>query len=425
MEVYENAPIGAGIDALAQITVQVGINLRPGQQLVVLSPDGGVPIETMPLIRRVTEHAYRAGASLVTTLYADDVSMLARFRYANGESFDVGSDWLQSGVARAFQDGAAGLMLFADNPSLLAREDKEKVSRATRAHLRARGPILTEVFNMRTNWSLITSSTPAWAKWVFPQEPENEAVERLWRAIFKACRVDSSDPVAAWKAHLAKLNARAQAMNARKFSAIHFRSPGTDLLIGLSDRHAWTYTTGITPNGVEFLFNIPTEEINTVPDRNRVEGYVRMTKPLFSSGVVVEDMVVRFEKGRVVDATARTGTDVLSALLNTDDGACRIGEVALVPSSSPIAKTGILYSNTLLDENASSHIAFGQAWSLGIEGGLSMSRDELLRCGANQSLIHLDTMIGSNETDVDGITSTGKTEPIMRGGEFLKTFDET
>ena len=422
MELDQKVEIATGIDSLAQVTVQVGINLKPGQQLIVLSPDGGVPMETLPLVRRVTEHAYRAGASLVTTLYADDFSTRARFRHANNESFDVGTDWLQSAVARAFQEGAAGLFLFADDPNLLAAEDKDKVTRAAKAHLRARGPMLNEIFNLRTNWSLTTAATSAWAQLVFPQISVSDAVERLWLAIFQAARLDSSDPIATWKAHGAKLNTRARAMNALNLSAIHFRGPDTDLCVGLSDRHTWTSVsmTGENPKGVECLFNVPSEEINTVPDRNRVDGYCRMTKPLFSAGVVIEDMVVRFEKGRVIEATARRGADVLRGLLKTDDGACRIGEVALVPNSSPISKSGILYCNTLLDENAASHIAFGQAWSVGIDGGLAMSADELRRHGANQSLIHMDTMIGSAEMDVDGITAAGQTIPVMRGGEFVE-----
>jgi aminopeptidase len=425
MELDPKSEIAAGIDSLAQVTVRVGVNLKRGQQLIVLSPDGGVPIETLPLVRRVTEHAYRAGASLVTALYADDVSTRARFRSANNESFDVGSDWLQRGVAQALQDGAAALFLFADDPNLLAAEDKDNVARASKAHLRARAPLLTEIFNLRTNWSLTTAATAAWAQLVFPQIPPNDAVERLWRAIFKAARLDAPDPIATWKTHAAKLNTRAQAMNARNLSAIHFRGPDTDLRVGLSDRHTWTsvYMIGANPKGVQCLFNVPSEEINTVPDRNRVEGYCRMTKPLFSAGLVIEDIVVRFEKGRAIEATARTGADVLRSLLKTDDGACRIGEVALVPNSSPVSKSEILYRNTLLDENAASHIAFGQAWSVGIDGGLAMSADELLRHGANQSLIHMDTMIGSAEMDVDGITATGQAIPVMRGGEFVQELD--
>lgn len=420
----ERIEIAEGIDQLARVTVQVGIHVQPGQQLIILSPDGGVPIETLPLVRSVTEHAYRAGASLVTTLFADDVSTLARFRHAREASFDAGSDWLQGGVARAFQEGAAALFLMADNPYLLSTENKDSVSRAAKAHLRARSPIVSEIFNLRTNWSLIATATPAWAQAVFPHDAEDEAVNRLWRAIFRACRIHAVDPAAAWKAHMAKLNARAQAMNARNFSAIRFRGAGTDLLIGLGDSHTWAPVAATSPNGVPFSFNIPTEEINTVPDCRRVEGYVRMTKPLFASGVVIEDAVIRFEKGRVVEATARTGVQILRELLNTDDNACRIGEVALVPHSSPISQSGVLYYNTLLDENAASHIAFGQAWSLGIRGGLAMSRDELLRHGANQSIIHMDMMIGSGEMDVDGVTRAGKAEPIMRRGEFLAELDE-
>jgi aminopeptidase len=362
---------------------------------------------------------------LVTTVYADDVSTRARFRHANSESFDVGTDWLQSGVARGLQEGAAALFLVADDPNLLAGEDKDKVTRASQAHLRARGPMLAEIFNLRTNWSLTTAATSAWARWLFPQIPSHDAVERLWRAIFQAARLDLSDPIAAWKTHTTKLNARVRAMNERNLSAIHFRGPDTDLRVGLSDRHTWISVsmTGANPNGVQCVFNIPSEEINTVPDRNRVEGYCRMTKPLFSAGLIVEDIVVRFEKGRVIEASARTGADGLRAILNTDDGACRLGEVALVPNSSPISRSETLYGNTLLDENAASHIAFGQAWSVGIDGGLAMSADELQRHGANQSLLHMDTMIGSAAMDVDGITAAGRTIPVMRSGEFVEELD--
>jgi aminopeptidase len=416
--------IAEGIDRLAKVTVDLGLDLQPGQQLIIANPDGPIPIEALPVVQRVTEHAYRAGASLVTPLFTDDASVRARFRYAKDEAFDVSIDWLMDGMARAFQEGAAGLFLMADNPHLLAEEDKDKVSRASKSYLRARGAIMPAIFNRRTNWSLIPVVTPAWARVVFPQDDENAAHERLWRAIFASTRVDLSHPLAAWKAHIAKLKARAEAMNAKNFSALRFYGPDTDLVVGLANRHTWTTTTFEIANGARTVFNLPTEEINTVPDASRVDGYIRMTKPLFLSGLVIEDITVRFEKGRVVDARARTNSQVLRELLRTDENACRLGEVALVPHSSPISKSGILYYSTLLDENAACHIAFGQACSFGIQNGVNLGSDELAALGANQSMIHVDMMVGSDTINVDGIMISGETEPVMRNGEFVEVFEE-
>ena len=422
-EKQEQLDIAEGIDRLAKVTVDLGLNLQPGQQLIITNPDGPIPIEALPLVQRVTEHAYRAGASLVTVFFMDDTSVRARFRYANGEAFDVSSNWLMDGMARAFQEGAAGLFLMADNPYLLSEEDKDKVSRASKSYLRARAAIMPAIFNMRTNWSLIPVAMPAWARAVFPQNDENAAQKQLWQAIFASTRVDLPDASSAWKEHVAKLNARAAAMNARNFVAIRFYGPDTDLVIGLADRHTWTTTTFDIANGASTVFNMPTEEINTVPDARRVDGYVRMTKPLFFSGVVIEDITVRFEKGRVVEAKARTNNEVLQGLLKTDENSCRLGEVALVPHSSPISQSGILYYNTVLDENAACHIAFGQAWSVGIQHGVNLSSDELAALGANQSMIHVDMMVGSGKISVDGITASGATEPVMRNGEFVAALE--
>lgn len=418
----ENRQITEGIDRFAKLTVELGLDLRPGQQLILTNPDGPIPVEALPFVQRVTEHAYRAGASLVTTLFTDDASVRARLHYANDASFDVSSDWLMDGMARAFQEGAAGLFLMADNPYLLAKEDKGRVSRASKSYLRARAAIMPPIFNMRTNWSLVPVATPTWARAVFPYLDENAAYERLWHAIFQSTRLNLPDAADAWKTHIAKLNSRAEALNAKNFSAIRFFGPDTDLVVGLANRHTWTSTTFDIANGARTIFNMPTEEINTVPDSRRVDGYVRMTKPLFLSGVVIEDITVRFEKGRVVDASARTNSEVLRGLLKTDENACRLGEVALVPHSSPISQSGTLYYSTVLDENAASHIAFGQAWSVGIQNGVNLPGDELVACGANQSMIHVDMMVGSGDIHVDGIMASGETELIMRNGEFVKTF---
>lgn len=424
MSVERTMEVAEGIDRLAKVTVDLGLDLQPGQQLIITNPDGPIPIEALPLVRRVTEHAYRAGASLVTPLFTEDASVRARFRYGNVEAFDVSIDWLMDGMARAFQEGAACLFLMADDPYLLAEVDNDKVSRASKSYLRARAAIMPAIFNMRTNWSLIPVAMPAWARAVFPRDEDNAAYERLWRAIFASTRVDLPNALAAWKAHIKKLNARAQAMNAKNFSALRFYGPDTDLVVGLAHRHTWTTTTFDIPNGARTVFNLPTEEINTVPDATRVDGYVRMTKPLFFSGVVIEDITVRFEKGRVVEAKARTNGEVLRGLLKTDENACRLGEVALVPHSSPISQSRTLYYNTVLDENAASHIAFGQAWSVGIQNGVNLANNELIALGANQSMIHVDMMVGSDRINVDGIMTSGETEPVMQNGEFVKAFDK-
>jgi aminopeptidase len=268
------------------------------------------------------------------------------------------------------------------------------------------------------NWSIIASATPAWAKIVFPGEPEEVAVEKLWNAIFAASRIDSPDPVAAWKEHSASLQRRAAWLNAKRYHSLHYRGPGTDLTVGLSDGHLWLGGGTTAGNGIPCLPNIPTEEVFTTPHKDRVDGLVTSTKPLSYQGTLIEEIAVRFAGGKVVEARARTGQQVLERMLDSDEGARRLGEVALVPHSSPISASGLLFSNTLFDENAACHIAMGQAYSSCVEGGDAMTPEELAARGANSSLIHVDWMIGSGQIDIDGIAATGDREPLMRRGEW-------
>ncbi len=262
-------------------------------------------------------------------------------------------------------------------------------------------------------------ATPAWAKAVFPNDPEPVALARLWDAIFAASRVDGPDPVAAWTQHNAALNARTSLLNTKRFSALHFQGPGTDLTVGLADDHWWEGGASTAKNGIVCNANIPTEEVFTTPHRLRVDGTVRSTKPLSYQGTLIEDIAVRFEGGRIVESTARTGADVLAKVLGTDEGARRLGEVALVPHSSPISHSGILFYNTLFDENAASHIALGQAYTKCIRDGDKLTPPQLTEKGANTSLIHIDWMIGSDQINVDGIHDDGIREPLMRGGEWV------
>ncbi|MHB1701474.1 MAG: aminopeptidase [Acidobacteriaceae bacterium] len=402
------------LDRLAQVAVRVGLNLRPGQELVM-----SASIDALPLVRRITEHAYKAGAVLVTTLYGDEQSALMRYQYAPDESFDRAATWLSDGIAAAFRSGAARLAIAGGNPSLLADQDPTKVARANIAASKAGKPAMEMITRHEINWTIVACATPAWAAAVFPHDPDDLALAKLWDAIFAASRIDTPDPVAAWLDHGERLKKRVDFMNAKRFSALQYRAPGTDLRIGLADDHLWAGGGSLAGNGIVCQPNIPTEEVFTTPHKDRVDGIVRATKPLSHQGTLIENISVRFEAGRIVEAAATQGQDVLQRLIATDDGARRLGEVALVPHSSPIAKSGLLFWNTLFDENAASHIALGQAYSTCLIGGEKMSDDQLAAKGANSSLIHVDWMIGSSAMDVDGITADGAAEPLMRSGEWV------
>ncbi len=402
------------LDRLAEVAVKVGVRIKPGQELVMTAP-----VEALPLARRITEHAYKAGASLVTTLFSDDAMTLLRFQYAPDESFDKANGWLFDGMATAFRSGAARLAIVGEDPSLLSAQDTQKVARANRARSAAYRPALEYIVNFDVNWSIVSFATPAWAKAVFPDLAEGEAVRELWEAIFASSRVDGSDPIAEWQRHNAMLNARTRFLNDRRFAALRFRGPGTDLTVGLADDHLWEGGASIAKNGITCNANIPTEEVFTTPHRLRVDGIVRSTKPLSYQGTLIEDISVRFAGGRIAEAHSRTGADVLTKVLSTDEGASRLGEVALVPNSSPISSSGILFFNTLFDENAASHIALGQAYSKCMRDGATLSKQQLEERGANSSLIHIDWMIGSGEIDVDGINAGGAAEPLMRRGEWV------
>jgi aminopeptidase len=254
---------------------------------------------------------------------------------------------------------------------------------------------------------------------MFPDEPVDVATGRLWEAIFASMRLDSSDPTAAWRIHDKVLQSRARFLNEQGYSYIHFRAPGTDLRVGLADDHVWLGGGTVARNGVHCIPNMPTEEVFTTPHKDRAEGTVRATKPLSYQGMLIENIQVRFEGGRIVEARATQGEAILQSMIETDEGARRLGEIALVPQSSPIAASGLLFWNTLFDENAASHIALGQAYSTCIRDGDSMGAAQLAAKGANDSLIHVDWMIGSAEMDVDGITEKGEVDPLMRTGEWL------
>ena len=401
------------LDTYAKLAVKTGLNIQNGQQLLITAP-----LDAVPLVRHITEHAYKAGATLVTTVYADDETTLARYRHAPDEAFDVAPGWLFDGMAEAFRGGAARLAIAGENPALLAGQDPQKLSRANKARSRAYRPALELITGFAINWCVIAAATPAWAKSVFPGLPEAEAMDRLWQAIFACTKADLPDPIAAWEQHNADLRRRTDFLNQRRYRALKYKGPGTDLTLGLAGEHVWKGGGGKALNGVFCNANIPTEEVFTAPHKDMVDGTVCSSKPLSYQGSLIDGIKVRFERGRIVEMTAEKGQDAFRNLIDTDEGAARLGEVALVPHSSPISKSGIIFNNTLFDENAASHIAVGQSYTENIRDGSRRCKEELSALGANTSLVHVDWMIGSGELDVDGIDANGTAEPLMRKGEW-------
>jgi aminopeptidase len=404
------------LDRLAEVAVRVGLNLQEGQELVLTAPT-----DALPLVRRVVEQAYKAGAKFVTPLISDDEIALARYRFAPDGSFDFAPGWFYDGIANAFRSGAARMGITGANPALLAAQDPQKVSRANIAMSKAYKPAMELITRHDINWTIVAAATPDWAELVFPGEPEELAMGKLWDAIFRTSRITGDDPVADWKRHGENLKRRVDLLNAKRYHSLRFFRPdgATDLTVGLADQHLWAGGGTTASNGIYCQPNIPTEECFTTPHKDRVHGVVTASKPLSHQGTLIEGIRCRFEKGRIVEVTATKGEEAIQKLIATDDGARRLGEVALVPHNSPIAQSGVLFWNTLFDENAASHIALGQAYSTCIINGETMSNEELAKLGANESIIHVDWMIGGPTMNIDGINASGAAEPLMRDGDWV------
>jgi len=411
----ENSPIidPIKLDRLAETAIKVGLRLEPGQDLLLTAPSAA-----LPLVRKIAEHAYKAGAGLVMPFFSDEEITLARYRFAPDASFDRAANWLYDGMAKAFSANTARLAIVGDNPMLLSGQDAAKVSRANKSNSMAYQPALEKIAGFDINWNIIAWPGAAWAQQVFPDDTPDHAVRKLADAIFAASRVDRDDPVAAWASHNAELHTKTAWLNGQRFSALHFSGPGTDLTVGLADGHEWHGGASTAKNGITCNPNIPTEEVFTTPHAYRVEGRVSSTKPLSYNGTLIDDISVRFEAGRIVEAKASRGEDVLKKVLETDEGASRLGEVALVPHSSPISKSGLLFFNTLFDENAACHIALGQCYAKCFLDGAKLTPDQIAAQGGNKSLIHIDWMIGSDKVDIDGVKPDGTRVPVFRKGEW-------
>ena len=403
----------AHIDRLAELAVKTGLALIPGQDLMITAP-----IEALPLVRKITDYAYKSGAGVVTPIFSDPEMVLSRYRNALDTSFDQAANWLYDGMGAAFDNNTARLAIVGDDPMLLANEDPEKVGRVNKANSQALTPARERITRFDINWNIVAWPGLAWAKRMFPDLPENEAQGKLAEAIFSASRVNVSNPIEAWNNHNKNLRKRSNWLNQQNFASLYFSGPGTDLTVGLADGHEWMGGASLARNGITCNPNIPSEEVFTTPHCMKVQGKVSSTKPLSHQGTLIDNICVKFEAGSITEAHASKGEEVLLKVLDSDEGARRLGEVALVPHSSPISQSGLLFYNTLFDENAASHIALGQCYSKCFKGGENLSKDEIIKRGGNSSMIHIDWMIGSDEINVDGVKTDGTAVPVFRNGEW-------
>lgn len=378
----------------------------------------GVAFEHAPLVRYVAEAAYKAGARLVDVFWGDEQMELIRFAHAPRDSFAEFPKWKLAIPLEYAERGDAVLTISATDPSLLSGQDPALVGTFQDTMWKEMAPYLRHGTNNSMNWCVISAARPSWAKKMFPNLTVEKALAKQWQTIFKMCRVDADDPVAAWQEHIRKLQAHSAYLNQKQYTALKYSAPGTDVTLGLPKGHHWASAREMAKNGIEFTANLPTEETFTMADRTRADGIVTSTKTLNYGGSLIEGIVVRFENGRVVESHASKGEDVLRKMIATDEGSARLGEIAIVPHSSPISKSGLMFHNTLFDENASCHIALGRAYKFNMQGGLNLTDEEFAASGGNQSLIHVDFMIGSDKMDIDGITSDGRVEPVLRKGEW-------
>ncbi|MDV6375824.1 aminopeptidase [Deinococcus arenicola] len=397
----------------AELLVRTGVNLPEGGKVLI-----NAPVEAAELARLVAREAYRTGAADVRVNYNDQHLALALYEDGTDAAVEYLPSWLSEESLHLVDDGYAFISIIGGDPSLLAGVNPQRVATRSKLQAGATRKVSEAIGSFQVNWTVAAMSTPAWAARVYPDLPETEAVSRLWADIFKVTRADTPDPVAAWEAHLAQLKRLTDLLTGKQYAAVHFRSElGTDLTVGLAENHIWQGGGGAAKNGVYGVPNLPTDEVFTAPHRERVDGVAVASKALSARGQLITGIRVRFENGVAVEVSADTGEDTLKALIGTDNGAARLGEVALVPASAPVAQTGTLFLNTLFDENAASHIALGRCYPTNVQGG--EDEQTLSAAGGNDSLIHVDWMIGTPETDVDGLTATGQREALMRGGEWV------
>ncbi|MDQ1147430.1 aminopeptidase [Bacillus sp. SORGH_AS 510] len=401
------------LEKYAELAVKVGVNIQKGQTLVV-----NATLDAAEFIRLVVKKAYETGAHNVIVNWNDDTVTRTKYDLAPDEAFQEYPVWRAKEMDDLAEKGAAFMSVVSQSPDLLSGVDPERISNFNKAAGKALANYRKAAQSDKVSWTVIAAPSPAWAAKVFPDEPVENQVNKLWDAIFKATRVDVENPVDAWKKHDETLHEKVKYLNEKRYQKLHYTAPGTDLTVELPGKHIWVGAGSINEKGFEFMANMPTEEVFTVPLKTGVNGTVASTKPLSYAGNIIDRFSITFENGRIVGYKAEEGEEILKRLVETDEGSHYLGEIALVPYNSPISQSNVLFFNTLFDENASNHLAIGSAYAFCIEGGKKMSSEELAENGLNESLTHVDFMIGSPEMDIDGITADGKTEPIFRAGNW-------
>ncbi|MBF7025691.1 aminopeptidase [Staphylococcus kloosii] len=401
----------------ARLLVEVGMNVQEGQPVYIRSS-----VDAVELTRYIVEAAYQRGASDVKVNYSDEKLTRLKFEYEPVEHFE--NNEVKSYEVEARKDyvnrNAANLALITQDPELLNGIDENKISTFQLKNSQALKGVMEATQKNEYPWVVAAYPSRTWAQKVYPDLSEDEAYEKLIEEVLNIVRVDGNDPVENWKQHVAELSKHAERLQEKEYSALRYESEGTDLTIGLPKGHLWVDATSYTSKGQAFVANIPTEEVFTAPDRNRVNGYVTNKLPLSHNGNIIDGFTLTFKDGAVVDYKAEKGEDVLRNLLETDEGAKRLGEVALVPDDSPISNRNTIFYNTLFDENASCHIALGSAYGFNIENGTEMSTEEKIASGLNDSLVHVDFMIGSNDLTIYGVKENGEEELVFEHGNWAE-----
>lgn len=401
------------MEQYAELTVYVGLNVQKGQDILI-----NTTTDTIEFTRLVVKKAYEAGAKNVTVNYSDPVQSRTRYELAPDEAFTEYPEWSVVQRNEIIDNQGSFLWIDAEDPDLLTGIPAKRLSDTQKAAGKALARYRQAVGSDKVAWSIVAIPSQKWAAKVFPDlEPEKQ-IEALWDAIFTTVRIGRGDAVSLWKEHIEFLEKRAAQLNDHRFEKLHYTAPGTDLTIGLPDKHIWMSGASKTPQGNPFIANMPTEEVYTVPLKNEVDGFVRNTKPLVYQGNIIDGFTLTFENGKIVGSEAETGQELLNEMISSDEGAAYLGEVALVPHQSPISDSGLLFFNTLFDENASNHLAIGDSYPTCYEGARELEREQLAEIGLNTSIVHEDFMIGSAEMDIDGIKADGSKIPVFRKGNW-------
>ena len=402
------------LEQYAQLIVRTGINLQEKQTLVI-----SAPIECAPFTRLIAEKAYQEGARDVVIQWRDELFSKIRFLHAPEEIFEEFPEWQKEFYLSYVHQGAAFLSISASDPELLKNVDPARISKSQKASNTALKDYRDRLMSNKNAWCVVSIPTTSWSKKVFPHLSEEDSMDKLWDVIFKTVRVDTDNPIVSWEEHKANLKCRMDSLNSLALKSLHYKnSLGTNLNIELPEDHIWLGGSEFTSEGIEFIANMPTEEVFTLPKKTGVNGKVVSSMPLNYNGNLIENFSMTFKEGRIVDFSAEKGYETLKTIIETDDGSHFLGEVALVPYDSPISNSNILFYNTLFDENASCHLALGKAYPVCMKNSEKLTHDDFSKLGINESLVHVDFMIGTSDLEILGMTSDGKEIPIFRNGNF-------